>query len=93
MKVTRLLCVVTALLLPVIAFAQTATQQPARQAKDATRDGTRAQDAKQQRSDANAPGKSENAPGQQKKSSTKAKSSDKKSTDKKSGDKKSKEKK
>ena len=92
MKLTRLLCVATALLLPVIVLAQTATQQPARQTKDATRDGSRAQDAKQ-KSDANSPGKSENAPGQQKKSKPKAKSTDKKSTDKKSGDKKSKEKK
>ena len=87
MKLTRILCMATALLLPVIAVAQTATQQPARQTKEASRDGSRAQDAKE-RSDAKAPGKSENAPGQEKKSKTKSKSSDKKSSDKKSKDKK-----
>ncbi|HEX3138867.1 MAG TPA: hypothetical protein VHQ87_02360 [Rhizobacter sp.] len=79
----------SALLLPVLAAAQTATTQPARErsgnvetrdnVNNATRDGSRAGDARQQYDDAQSPGKSENSkgkkgepPGQAKKSQDKS---------------------
>ena len=85
MKTTYLLCITTALLLPMLASAQKATTQPARErsgtvetrdnVNNATRDGSRAENAREQYDDAQSPGKSENskgkkgeAPGQEKKS-------------------------
>ena len=79
MKVAALLCVTSALLLPAIAAAQTATNQAARQrAANETRENavenSRVGDAKERYDDANSPGNSGNskgkkgeAPGQEKK--------------------------
>ena len=75
MKLTPLLCVTSALLLPVLVAAQSASTQPARQRSTnvETRDGSRADNAREYQ-DAQSPGKSENskgkkgdAPGQEKK--------------------------
>ena len=93
MKFAYLLCLTSALL-PVLVAAQTASTQPARQrtvnaetrenVDNATRDGNRAENIKQQREDAASPGKSENSkgkkgepPGQAKKSNDKDKGKDK----------------
>jgi hypothetical protein len=94
MKTTYLLCITSALLLPLLANAQTASTQPARErsgnvetrdnVNNATRDGSRADNAKQQYDDAQSPGKSENSkgkkgepPGQAKKSDDKDKNKSK----------------
>ena len=87
MKVTFLMCAAAALL-PVIAAAQSAGTQPARQRSDSVEtrdkvDGSRTENSRQ-RADANSPGKSENAkgkkgeaPGQEKKSQSKDKNKSK----------------
>jgi hypothetical protein len=80
MKVTFLMCMAAALL-PVLAAAQSAGTQPARQRSGGveTRDN-KVESGKQQRADASSPGKSENAkgkkgeaPGQEKKAKAKNK--------------------
>ena len=97
MRVTRQLCLTSALLLlPILVAAQTASTQPSRQrtattetrdnVENKTRDGSRAENARELQADAASPGKSEDAkgkkgeaPGQAKKSKdSKDKSKDKK---------------
>ena len=82
MNVTRLLCVASLLVLPMVAAAQSVTTQPARErsatAQTREKDGSRTENTRQ-KAGADAPGKSENkgkkgeAPGQEKKSQSKDK--------------------
>ena len=79
MNVARSICVTTALLLPLIVAAQSVATQPARERSgSAERDGSRTENTRQQRADADSPGKSEKskgkkgeAPGQDKKANKK----------------------